>query len=671
MPYKKDNPPDRIKHLPKHAQSIWISAYNSAYDQYGQDEERANKVAWAAVKKVYRKVGDKWVKKASFSFPIDLAEAKIKQKMEIHVIPVGEWKHVLYGDIKITEEDIEEFVQHFDQKVRKGIYITEGHGFGEQPALGWFSKLTNKGKKGLWGTVEWTKKGRELLEEKAYKYFSPEFFSVYEDPETHRFYNNVLTGGALTNSPYFKELKSIVMHEPIILDQFKVIDKNIMSKDNKEVLTEDAVYREPKAKTELAEDDKLIYQVINSGDVKLSDKADLSEFKKELLRVGTWRHRASENGILNVTKEMLQTIVKNFKDKVLDHVFVPLGHPDTDDPSKNTGEVVGLDIEGERLMATVDVKEKSTIQKIKKGLIKSISASIAENYIKKDTGEEVGPTLFHAALVSEPYIKGMAGFVPLSEDMAGSKVVPIINMEKEITMKELSTRVGKMEKVLTQLSEKFKLGESEEETKEEETEEDESKEESTEEETKEVKASEKKTKETSTDETKEEETSDEEETKSSKVGEKAKEEEAEETEEEETESEETEEEVEEKKAEADKVALAEAEGIFNTLLKAGKVVPAQKELLIPLLTSNEKVELSDGKFTTTKAQLIEYLEKQEVKIPLSEKGTTSTSKKKIDKKIEMTEEVKRQADKIADAFEFSDEEKGEFIKEVADEKEEK
>ena len=54
MPYSKENPPDRIKDLPAGAQEIWISAYNSAHDQYNGDEARANATAWAAVKKKYK-----------------------------------------------------------------------------------------------------------------------------------------------------------------------------------------------------------------------------------------------------------------------------------------------------------------------------------------------------------------------------------------------------------------------------------------------------------------------------------------------------------------------------------------------------------------------------------------------------------------------------------------
>ncbi len=57
MPYKEltDLPEPVQEHLPKHAQEIYRAAYNSAWDEYGQDEERAHKVAWSAVKKQYEK----------------------------------------------------------------------------------------------------------------------------------------------------------------------------------------------------------------------------------------------------------------------------------------------------------------------------------------------------------------------------------------------------------------------------------------------------------------------------------------------------------------------------------------------------------------------------------------------------------------------------------------
>jgi cation transport regulator len=66
MPYRvNDDLPPRIRaHLPPHAQDIYREAFNHAWTQYGDDprrEEIAHRVAWAAVKRRYRKAGDAWV----------------------------------------------------------------------------------------------------------------------------------------------------------------------------------------------------------------------------------------------------------------------------------------------------------------------------------------------------------------------------------------------------------------------------------------------------------------------------------------------------------------------------------------------------------------------------------------------------------------------------------
>ena len=57
MPYKdiSDLPENVREHLPKHAQEIYLAAYNNAWDEYGHDEERAHRIAWSAVKKKYQK----------------------------------------------------------------------------------------------------------------------------------------------------------------------------------------------------------------------------------------------------------------------------------------------------------------------------------------------------------------------------------------------------------------------------------------------------------------------------------------------------------------------------------------------------------------------------------------------------------------------------------------
>lgn len=65
MPYKKKaDLPEAVRDtLPSHAEEIYKEAYNSAFEQYDHDEQRAHRIAWGAVKKQYHKDEDsgKWV----------------------------------------------------------------------------------------------------------------------------------------------------------------------------------------------------------------------------------------------------------------------------------------------------------------------------------------------------------------------------------------------------------------------------------------------------------------------------------------------------------------------------------------------------------------------------------------------------------------------------------
>ena len=66
MPYEKlADLPDSVRdNLPKHAKEIYQEAYNSAEEQY-DEEDRRHRVAWSAVKEKYEKVEDsgEWVEK--------------------------------------------------------------------------------------------------------------------------------------------------------------------------------------------------------------------------------------------------------------------------------------------------------------------------------------------------------------------------------------------------------------------------------------------------------------------------------------------------------------------------------------------------------------------------------------------------------------------------------
>jgi cation transport regulator len=66
LPYREnaDLPPAVRHHLPEHARDIYREAFNHAYAAHAGDprqEEAAHRIAWAAVKHSYVKMGDTWV----------------------------------------------------------------------------------------------------------------------------------------------------------------------------------------------------------------------------------------------------------------------------------------------------------------------------------------------------------------------------------------------------------------------------------------------------------------------------------------------------------------------------------------------------------------------------------------------------------------------------------
>lgn len=73
MPYDKiEDLPSSVKdNLPAHAQEIYKEAFNHAWEEYQNPDDRRNgasreeiahRVAWSAVKKEYKKVNGKWRK---------------------------------------------------------------------------------------------------------------------------------------------------------------------------------------------------------------------------------------------------------------------------------------------------------------------------------------------------------------------------------------------------------------------------------------------------------------------------------------------------------------------------------------------------------------------------------------------------------------------------------
>jgi hypothetical protein len=189
---------------------------------------------------------------------IELSSETYKEpESEIEVLHAGEWEHPQYGIIQITDQDIDRFVDSFNDKVRKVDIAVDQEHMPEKGAAGWFrkvKKVVEDGKSKLKASVEWTKLGTQLIKDGIFKYFSPEFDFDYEDLETHEKFQNVLIGGALTNRPYFKSLAPVALSENMYAgftskSIVKGGEKEMTKEELKAKLVEDAAFVLPEGAT--------------------------------------------------------------------------------------------------------------------------------------------------------------------------------------------------------------------------------------------------------------------------------------------------------------------------------------------------------------------------------------------------------------------------------------
>lgn len=93
MPTKKEDLPGTIRRSPKKAQRTYAKALDSAHEQYDDDEERAHRTAYSALKHSFERSGDRWVPKDEKG-PSDPQAAKGGRAARHSRTPTGGGKHV-------------------------------------------------------------------------------------------------------------------------------------------------------------------------------------------------------------------------------------------------------------------------------------------------------------------------------------------------------------------------------------------------------------------------------------------------------------------------------------------------------------------------------------------------------------------------------------------------
>lgn len=137
----------------------------------------------------------------------------------IQFMKAGQWNAPWHGSFEMTSDDLAEMVQHFNDGVgmvegSNKLPINYGHDITGK-AAGWITSLSvENGGTELWGDVEWTPEGEQMLADGSFRYISPEWNPrsfPYQDPEDEEnWLDNVFTGAGLTNIPLFKKLKPIM-----------------------------------------------------------------------------------------------------------------------------------------------------------------------------------------------------------------------------------------------------------------------------------------------------------------------------------------------------------------------------------------------------------------------------------------------------------------------------
>jgi len=191
MPYETlSDLPDALKDsLPKHAQEIFLAAFNSAYGDTCKDRKDrdacANAIAWSAVKVKYKKKGEKWIeiKHKSHNTILQTLNRVIGGycfKADVFAKSITDWEGVpvifanQHPDLELFTKDPQAALKEVDGEiigtVKNPHIVTEGH-----PRM--MGELTNSNKEvadlinsgrpaistGFLGTIDGTKTVTDVI----------------------------------------------------------------------------------------------------------------------------------------------------------------------------------------------------------------------------------------------------------------------------------------------------------------------------------------------------------------------------------------------------------------------------------------------------------------------------------------------------------------------------
>jgi hypothetical protein len=159
--------------------------------------------------------------------------------------------------------------------------------------------------------------------------------------------------------------------------------------------------------------DDLVY--VPGGDesfVPLSRSKSGRIFRKHILSKGTLHYPGVRGGKVEITDEFMAKLSENFDNKVCPIVQTPVvgdNNAHSEDPFRNIGEVVGLEVQDGKLYSLIDARDEAAASKLGKTLI-GASAMLSLDYTDTRTGKKAGPALLHVAITNRPHLTELDDF---------------------------------------------------------------------------------------------------------------------------------------------------------------------------------------------------------------------------------------------------------------------
>lgn len=210
---------------------MWISVANSALKSCmdkGGDSKKCEISAIMQASGVVKKSLSE--DNTNFYYLTDISKIELQTDGEksttwIEIFREGKWNHPKHGVIEGNKKLFDDLINNWKSNVvGRDISFDKTHDPSDG-ATGWVKDLKVEGDR-LKAFVELTPWGVDLIKNKGFRYFSPEYTSKYTHKETGVVYNNVLLGGGITNRPFLTDLNPIVMSEDIESD-FKLSIDNM------------------------------------------------------------------------------------------------------------------------------------------------------------------------------------------------------------------------------------------------------------------------------------------------------------------------------------------------------------------------------------------------------------------------------------------------------------